>query len=30
MAWRIAKNVERGEIDNRERGIVRGRIWLRG
>jgi hypothetical protein len=30
MAWRIAKNVERGEIDNRERGVVRGRIWLRG
>ena len=30
MAWRIHDNVERGEIDNREKGIVRGRIWLKG
>src|SRR5437764_2797460 len=30
MAWRIHNNVERGEVDNRERGTVRGRIWLRG
>jgi hypothetical protein len=30
MAWRIAESVERGEIDNRERGIVRGRLWIRG
>ena len=30
MAWRIHDNVTRGEIDNRERGMVRGRIWLHG
>jgi len=30
MAWRIHDNVVRGEVDNRERGIVRGRIWLNG
>ena len=30
MAWRIHDNVERGEIDNREKGIVRGRIWIKG
>ncbi len=30
MAWRIHEHVVRGEIDNRERGIVRGRIWLHG
>jgi hypothetical protein len=30
MAWRIHDNVLRGEIDNRERGIVRGKIWLHG
>jgi hypothetical protein len=30
MAWRIHDNVVRGEIDNRERGIVRGKIWLKG
>ena len=30
MAWRIHDNVLRGEVDNRERGIVRGRIWLDG
>ena len=30
MAWRIAHNVVRGEIDNRVRGRVEGRIWLAG
>ncbi len=30
MAWRIHDSVQRGEIDNRERGVVRGRIWLHG
>jgi len=30
MAWRLDDNVIRGEIDNRERGVVRGRIWLDG
>lgn len=30
MAWRIHDHVQRGEVDNRERGIVRGRIWLCG
>src|SRR4029077_6739239 len=30
MAWRIHDNVVRGEIDNRERGTVRGKIWLKG
>jgi hypothetical protein len=30
MAWRIHECVQRGEIDNRERGVVRGRIWLHG
>ncbi len=30
MAWRIHDNVVRGEVDNRERGIVRGKIWLKG
>jgi hypothetical protein len=30
MAWRIHDSVQRGEIDNRERGLVRGRIWLCG
>ena len=30
MAWRIHDSVQRGEIDNRERGIVRGKIWLEG
>lgn len=28
MAWRIDESVVRGEIDNREKGIIRGRIWL--
>jgi len=30
MAWRIADSVERGEIDNRTRDRVTGKIWLRG
>ncbi len=30
MAWRIHDSVIRGEIDNREKGFVRGRIWLHG
>ena len=30
MAWRIHDSVQRGEIDNRERGIVRGKVWLEG
>src|SRR5438874_1215369 len=30
MAWRIHDNVIRGEIDNRQRGLVRGKIWLNG
>ncbi len=30
MAWRIDEQVVKGEIDNRERGRVRGRIWLAG
>ena len=30
MAWRIQDSVIRGEIDNRERGIVRGQVWLAG
>ena len=30
MAWRIHDRVLRGEIDNRERDHVRGRIWLVG
>ena len=28
MAFRIPDSVVRGEIDNREKGIVRGRIWV--
>lgn len=28
MAFRIHDSVVRGEIDNRARGIVRGKIWL--
>lgn len=28
MAFRIHDSVVRGEIDNREKGIVRGRIWV--
>jgi hypothetical protein len=30
MAWRIDKSVIKGEIDNRECGRVRGRVWLLG
>jgi hypothetical protein len=30
MAWRIHDSVQRGEIDNREKGVVRGRVWLHG
>jgi hypothetical protein len=28
MAWRIDRSIVRGEIDNRERGRVRGTLWL--
>ena len=30
MAWRFHEHVLRGEIDNRTRGRVTGRIWLAG
>src|SRR3974390_656355 len=30
MAWRVHDSVIRGEIDNRERGSVRGQVWLAG
>src|SRR5947209_13061527 len=30
MAYRIHESVARGEIDNRVKGVVRGKIWLRG
>ena len=30
MAFRIHDSVVRGEIDNREKGIVRGKIWIHG
>ena len=30
MAFRIHESVVRGEIDNRTKGIVRGRIWVEG
>ncbi len=30
MAWRIHEHVLRGEIDNRTRGRVIGRVWLQG
>jgi hypothetical protein len=30
MAWRIHSSVIRGEIDNRKRGIVQGKVWLKG
>lgn len=30
MAWRIDRAVIRGEIDNRTRGRVTGRLWLHG
>ena len=30
MAWRIDEQLVRGEIDNRERGRVKGRLWFVG
>ncbi len=30
MAWRLGECVARGEIDNRVRGRVEGRVWLAG
>ena len=30
MAFRIHDSVVRGEIDNRVKGIVRGKIWVKG
>src|ERR1700726_3355825 len=30
MAWRLRHTVVKGEIDNRQRGHVRGQIWLAG
>src|SRR6266480_5351221 len=30
MAFRIHESVMRGEIDNRVKGIVRGKIWVEG
>jgi hypothetical protein len=30
MAWRIHDSVIRGEIDNRVKGVVRGKLWLHG
>src|SRR5438034_11559666 len=30
MAFRIHDSVVRGEIDNRVKGIVRGKIWVEG
>lgn len=30
MAWRLRESVVKGEIDNRDRGHVRGSIWLVG
>ena len=30
MAWRIHDHVTHGEIDNRTKGFVRGRIWIHG
>ena len=30
MAWRIHDSVIRGEIDNRTKGRVRGKLWLHG
>jgi hypothetical protein len=30
VAWRIHDSVIRGEIDNRTKGIVRGKLWLDG
>jgi hypothetical protein len=30
VAWRIHDSIVHGEIDNRQRGVVRGRVWLKG
>lgn len=30
LAWRIHDSVVRGEVDNRRKGVVRGRLWLHG
>jgi hypothetical protein len=30
MAWRIHDSVIRGQIDNRMKGVVRGKLWLHG
>ena len=30
MAFRIHNSVVRGEIDNRVKGVVRGKIWIAG
>lgn len=30
MAWRIQDSITRGEIDNRQKGLVRGLLWLHG
>jgi hypothetical protein len=30
MAWRLSESLVRGEIDNRTKGRVTGRIWLHG
>ena len=30
MAWRITDNVIRGELDNRTRGSIHGKVWIMG
>jgi hypothetical protein len=30
MAWRIQNKITHGEIDNRRKGMVEGRVWLHG
>ena len=30
MSWRFHEHILRGELDNRSRGRVTGRIWLAG
>lgn len=30
MAWRIAKYVTKGELDNREKGLIMGSVWFSG
>jgi hypothetical protein len=30
MAWRIAKYIAKGELDNRQQGLVTGTLWLAG